>query len=112
MDALRHASIAALLGLLVSAAPLVMAILYAVSPTEHRLGMMRPLSLAATFSALAGLFLGLVNGFIGVARHAGAPNATQLAAQGFGESIVPTFVAFALLTAAWLVVAIGMRRQA
>ena len=111
MKALAYLGIAAILGLVITAIPLVAAILFAVRPSAARLELMRPLSLAGLFSAIAGLFLSLANSFVGINRHATDANLTGYAAEVFAESTIPAFVSFALLAAAWLVVAIGMRRQ-
>lgn len=112
MSALRYLGIAAILGLVITAIPLVIAILFAARPTPSRLELMRPVSLAAIFAAVAGLFLGIANSLVGINRHADAVNLAAYAAQVFAESAIPAFVSFSLLTAAWLVVAIGIRRQA
>ena len=44
MRVFAQASLAGLLAMLVSVTPMVMGIVYAFSPTEHRLALMRPLS--------------------------------------------------------------------
>ena len=111
MTALRYLGIAAILGLVITAIPLIVAILFAARPSASRLELMRPVSLAAIFSTLAGLCLAVANSLVGVTRHADDPNLTRYAAQVFAESSIPAFVSFSLLTAAWLVIAIGMRRQ-
>ena len=109
MEALRNASLASLLGLLISAAPLVMALSFAFWPSERKLAMMRPLSLAGTYAAVANILLGLLNGLVGLARPAETP-VVQRVAVVLAEGVVPAFVAFALLAAAWVCVALGMRR--
>jgi hypothetical protein len=111
MQALLYLGIAAILGLVISGIPLVAAIVFAIRPTASRLELMRPLSLAGIFSALAGLFLAVANSLVGINRHANDTNLTAYAAEVFAESTIPAFVSFALLAAAWLVVAIGMQRQ-
>ena len=68
MNALSNASIVALLGMLVGVAPLSMGIVYALWPTEQRLALMRPLSLAAIFAAVSNTVLGLVNVLVGVGK--------------------------------------------
>ena len=73
---------------------------------------MRPTSLAAIFATLAGVCLSIANSLVAITRHADDPDLTRYAAQVFAESVIPAFVSFGLLTAAWLVVAIGTRRQA
>lgn len=112
MRALANLGIAAILGIVVTAIPLVVAILFAARPTASRLELMRPVSLAAIFSAICGLCLSVANSLVAITRHASDANLTAYAAQVFAESVIPAFVSFALLTAAWLVVAVGMRRQA
>jgi len=110
MKALLYLGPAAVFGLLLTALPLVAAILFAARPTIRRLEMMRPLTLAGIFASLAGLCLSVANALVGINRHAGS-NITAYSAEVFAESVIPAFVSFSLLAAAWLVVAIGMRRQ-
>lgn len=112
MRALANLGIAAILGIVITAIPLFVAILFAARPTASRLELMRPVSLAAIFSAICGMCLSVANSLIGITRHAHDADLTVYAAQVFAESVIPAFVSFSLLTAAWLVVAIGMRRQA
>jgi len=97
----------ALLSLLIAVIPAVMAAGYALWPTESKLALMRPLSLASLFGALAGstseaisaLFLTVVN-----------PGGSAMAF--FAVALVPLFVSFGSLTVAWLLVALGLRRTA
>jgi hypothetical protein len=111
VEALRNAGLASLLGLLISAAPLVMALSFAFWPSERKLALMRPLSLAGTYAAVANIMLGLLNGLVGLARPAAAETpAVQRVAVELAQGIVPAFVAFALLAAAWVCVALGMRK--
>jgi len=111
MSALRYLGIAAIFGLAITAVPLIVAILFAARPSASRLELMRPVSLAGIFAAVAGLFLGIANSLVGINRHAADTNVLAYAAQVFAESTIPAFVSFSLLAAAWLVVGIGMRRQ-
>lgn len=110
MEALRNASLASLLGLLISAAPLVMAVSFAFWPSERKLALMRPLSLAGTYAAIANILLGLLNGLVGLRPAAAETAVVQGVAVALAEGVVPAFVAFALLAAAWVCVALGMRR--
>lgn len=108
-DVLRQASIVALLSLIVTVLPLGAGIAYAIRPTEQRLALMRPISLAGIFAALCGLLSGLVS----VLRYAAVnetPAESRIIFLGLAEALVPLFVAFGCLTAAWLCVAIGLRR--
>jgi hypothetical protein len=111
MSALRYLGPAAIFGLAITAIPLIVAILFAARPSASRLELMRPVSLAGIFAAVAGLFLGLANSLVGINRHAGNANVLAYAAQVFAESAIPAYVSFSLLAAAWLVVGIGMRRR-
>ena len=110
IEALRNASIVALLSMLVGVLPLGAGVAYAIRPSEPRLALMRPLSLAGIFAALCGSLSGLVNLFrlIGVSEK---PVVTPLLALGLAEALVPLFVGFGCLTAAWLCAALGLRRH-
>jgi hypothetical protein len=112
MDLLRHASVFALLTLAVGLAPLGMAVAYVIRPSDSRLALMRPVSLAGLFSALTGGVLGFLHVLRGIGM---TPELTadgyRRAAIGAAESLVPMFVGFAALTTAWLLVAAGMGRS-
>ena len=100
------------LTLAIDLVPLAMAVMYLLRPTERRLALMRPFSLAGLFAALAG---GVI-GFLVVLRGIGmTPEFTQSAyrgmALGASEALAPTFVGFACLSVAWLLVAVGMSRS-
>jgi len=108
-DILRQAGIHAILTMIVSVLPLGAGIAYVFRPTEHRLALMRPISLAGIFAALSGLASGLVH----VLRHIAMsePVKWNLVALGTAEALVPLYIASSCLTAAWLCVAVGLRRQ-
>ena len=106
---LSQAGIAALLSMVVAVFPVPAGIAYLVSPSERRLMLIRPISLAALFSGLAGLMLGLINVLKGVWSAEAEVN-WRIVAVGGAESLVPLTLAFGALTFAWLCVAIGMRR--
>jgi hypothetical protein len=53
--ALSNASIVALVSMFMGLVPLAMGIVYAVWPSEQRLALMRPLSLATIFAAISGV---------------------------------------------------------
>ena len=95
------------------AAVLGMAIAYAMRPTERKLALMRPLSLAAIFASICSFSGGVATVLGGIGATPGwSPNAPGLAMAGLAECFTPLFVAFAFLALAWLLVAVGMRRQA
>lgn len=105
-----QAGILAKLTLVLAVVPMVMGVVYAIRPTESRLALMRPLSLAGLFAGLGGMLAGFINVF----RSLGASGTGPLPVQsllGFSESLVPLFVAFGCLTVGWLCVALGMTRD-
>jgi len=109
-----HASLFTRFGLIVSLAPLIAGILYAVRPTERKLALMRPLSLAGIFAAVSSLLLGLANALEAIGAPK-APDATANfppAARMLAEALIPSFVGFACLTVAWLCVAASIRKSA
>ena len=110
---LGHASLFTRFGLLLSLAPLVAGVVYLVRPTERRLALMRPLSLAGIFAAVSNLLLGLANALeaIGTPRTE-ATASFPPAARMLAEAMIPSFVGFACLTVAWLCVAAAIRRSA
>ena len=110
LEMLRQASIVARLSLLIALFPLAAGIAYLVRPTEQRLALMRPISLAGIFGGLTGAMLGFMNVLRWYAMGE-PPPAPRMIAIGAAESLVTLFVTFGCLTAAWLCVALGMRRN-
>jgi len=112
MQSLFNASVFAKLTLLIGLAPLATGIAYAIRPSERRLSMMRPLSLASIFAALSGMIVGFVGvlAAFGTADDASAKE-WHRSAMGLAEALVPPFLTFAFLAVAWISVALGMRRQ-
>lgn len=108
---LANASIMAILSMAVTIAPMAMGITYAIRPTEARLALMRPLSLAGIFAALTGFSLGLINVLVGLGSSSFPLTDYRPVFVGLSESIVTLFVAFGCLTVGWLCVALGLRRQ-
>ena len=91
---------------------MLMGISYAIWPSEARLALMRPLSLAGIFSALTGFCLGLMNSLVGLGNGSIPSGESRVWMFGLAESITTLFVGFGCLTVGWLCVALGMRRQA
>ncbi|HEY7497543.1 MAG TPA: hypothetical protein VH740_03470 [Vicinamibacterales bacterium] len=111
MDILRQVGIFALLTLAIDFVPLGMAVVYLLKPTERNLALMRPFSLAGLFAALAGGVLGFLHVLTGIAVTPDlSPSSYGRIAAGSAESLVTMFVGFACLSAAWLLVAVGMSR--
>jgi hypothetical protein len=108
---LRQIGILALLSLIIALLPLAAGVAYAIRPTEARLALMRPISLAGMFAGVAGFLAGVM----AVLRSIWTSDTEvpfRLVAAGLGESIVPLFVAFGCLSVAWLCAAFGTRRHA
>ena len=112
MEMLREAGLFARLTLAIGFVPLIMAVVYVFRPTERNLALMRPLSLAGLFSAITGCVIGFINVLRFVWTRELTAKTYQVMAVGAAESLVPVFVGFACLTAAWLLVAVGMGRRA
>ena len=111
ISTLTNAGILALMSMAVVLAPMFMGVAYAIKPNEARLALMRPLSLAAIFSALCGTAAGLINELMAISRQPGDVNYKWVAV-GTAESLTVMFVGFGCLTVGWLCVALGIRRQA
>ena len=111
MDMLRNMGLVAIFSLLLTFTPLVMAVAYVIRPSERRLALMRPLSLAGLFAALTGTAVGLINSLVSLIRQDFKPESYNLMTIGIAESLVMLAVGFGCLTAAWLLVAAGMGRQ-
>jgi len=108
---LHNASLFGRLTLIMGFVPLVMAVVYALRPTEQNLALMRPLSLAGLFAAIAGMLLGFINVLKAFWTREPTSETYRVMAVGAAESLVPVLLGFACLTVAWLVVAIGMGRR-
>jgi len=108
-DMFKQMGLAALFSIIISFLPLIAAAAYLFRPSEQRLAMMRPLSLAGIFAGLNGSTLGAINVLRGFWLE--PPRDGQIAIIGAAESIVPLYVSFSCLMLAWLLVAAGMRRR-
>ena len=111
VNELKHASAFALLTVIIGVVPMITGLIYAIRPSERRLALMRPLSLAASFGALSGVMSGFINILSGIsATEQFTTNSFRMIALGASEALVPVFTGFGCLTVAWLLVALGMRR--
>ena len=102
---------ASLVGLLICTVPIVVGVWFALRPSERLLALMRPLTLAAIFSALCSFFLALANA-ARVASSIKGLDLDELHRLGavLSEGLAPVVACFACLTIAWACVALGMRR--
>ena len=110
MEAFANAGIMALASMFVGVLPLTMGIVYAIWPNEQRLTLIRTLSLATVFAAVAGVALGFVYELRFMSRT-GTVAFTPQVAMGIAEGLVPLFFAFGCLTVAWLCVTLGLWRR-
>jgi hypothetical protein len=113
VDLLGQVSLFAKLTMAVAIVAFGLAAAYVFRPTEQKLVLMRPVSLAAIFATVSGL----LGGWIAVLGSIPATPNGQLPAaslyRGIAESLTVGFVSFGLLAAAWMLVAVGvLRRQA
>jgi hypothetical protein len=106
---LSQAGVHAILSMIVGVLPLGAGIAYVIKPTEQRLALMRPISLAGLFGSLSGLASAAVHIFRNLAVD--KPIGWHLVALGAAEAFVPLYIGFSCLTVAWLCVALGLRRQ-
>jgi hypothetical protein len=88
-----------------------MGIAYAARPTERKLAAMRPLSLASIFAAICSFSVGVATALKAAADSRLSAESLSVMVAGLSESFVPAFVAFAFLSVAWLLVAVGLRRH-
>jgi len=91
------------------------AISLAIRPTEHKLGILRPLSLALVFALIGALFGGLANTLQASIQNAAAGDGgkmVEILLAGMSEALVPGAVGFAVLAIAWGLAAIGLKRLA
>jgi hypothetical protein len=108
-DMFMQMGLAALFSIMVSFLPLIAAGAYLFRPTEQRLAMMRPLSLAGIFAGLNGSSLGAINTLRGLWLE--PPRDGTILLISAAESIVPLYVSFSCLMLAWLLVSAGMWRS-
>jgi hypothetical protein len=110
MQAISNLGFAAKFGLLITAAPMLLGLVFAARPREQWLALMRPLTLAGIFAATANVFLGVTNSLAWASRTAVATPMDVRLLGGLSEVAVLGFLSFAFLTVGWLAVAVGMRR--
>ena len=106
-------SVFAKLTMAVAIVALGLAAAYVFQPTEEKLLLMRPVSLAAIFAPVSGLLGGWIVLLQSLPATPDGHIPVASLYQGIAESLTVGFVSFGLLAAAWMLVAVGMlRRQA
>lgn len=88
------------------------AVKFARNATPHRLSLVRALTTATVFAALAGVVTNLAT----VGRKVASDpelfkDALANVLYGFNEAMSPAVLAFPLITVAWILVAFGVRRM-
>jgi hypothetical protein len=84
---------------------------YVFRPTEQKLILMRPVSLAAIFATVSGLLGGWIAVLASIPATPDGHLPVESLYRGIAESLTVGFVSFGLLAAAWMLVAIGVLRR-
>ena len=111
MELFRQLSLFAKLTMLVSIVVLGLAVAYVVRPTEEKLVLMRPVSLAAIFATLSGLLRGWIALLAALPATPDGHLPVSSLYRGIAESLMVVFVSFGLLAGAWMLVAVGILRR-
>ena len=99
------------LTMVVAVAAFALAVAYVFRPTVQKLALMRPVSLAAIFATVTGLLGGWIDILTGIAATPDGHLPSAALWQGIGASLITGFVCFGFLTAAWVLIAVGMYRR-
>jgi hypothetical protein len=89
-----------------------LAVSHVLRPTELKLALMRPVSLASIFATISGLLGGWIALLTGIAATPDGHLPASIMYQGIGESLTVGFVSFGFLAAAWLLVGVAVMRRA
>ena len=113
VDLLGQISLFAKLTMAVAIVAFSLAVAYLFRPTEQKLLLMRPVSLAAIFATVSGLLGGWIALLTSLPWTPDGHLPVADLYRGIGESLTVGFVSFGLLAAAWMLVAVGgLRRHA
>ena len=110
-DLLGQVSLFAKLTMVVALVAFGLAVAYVFRPTEQKLLLMRPISLAAIFATVSGLLGGWIAVLGGIAATPDGHLSMMRLYRGIAESLTVGFVSFGLLAAAWMLVAVGGLRR-
>ncbi len=114
MDFMRAGGYAMWPILVLGIVALVVAGSFSWAPTERKLGLIRPLSVATVFMSLAGTMAGLATTMRAVSTvptYAESPKLPLYVMMGIGESISSVVLGFSILAIVWVLTAFGLRRQ-
>jgi hypothetical protein len=113
VDLLGQISLFAKLTMAVAIVAFGLAVAYVFRPTEQKLVLMRPVSLAAIFATVSGLLGGWMAVLASIPATPDGRLPVASLYRGIAESLTVGFVSFGLLAAAWMLVAVGgLRRHA
>ena len=113
VDLLGQISLFAKLTMAVAIVAFGLAVAYVFRPTEQKLVLMRPVSLAAIFATVSGLLGGWMAVLASIPATPDGHLPVASLYRGIAESLTVGFVSFGLLAAAWMLVAVGgLRRTA
>jgi hypothetical protein len=113
VDLLGQISLFAKLTMAVAIVAFGLAVAYVFRPTEQKLVLMRPVSLAAIFATVSGLLGGWMAVLASIPATSDGHLPVASLYRGIAESLTVGFVSFGLLAAAWMLVAVGgLRRHA
>ena len=84
---------------------------YVFRPTEQKLVLMRPVSLAAIFATVSGLLGGWIGVLVSIPATPDGHLPVADLYRGIAESLTVGFVSFGLLAAAWMLVTVGVLRR-
>jgi type IV secretory pathway protease TraF len=87
------------------------AVAYVFRPTEQKLVLMRPVSLAVIFTTVSGVLGGWIALLSSIAARPDGHVPLAVLSRGIGESFVVGFVSFGLLGASWMLVTVGVLRR-
>ena len=104
-------SVFAKLTMAVAIVAFALAAAYVFRPTEQKLVLMRPVSLAAIFATVSGLLGGWMAVLASIPATPDGHLPVASLYRGIAESLTVGFVSFGLLAAAWMLVAVGMQRR-
>ena len=97
--------------LIVGIAAVVTAAGFAVRPRERTLAILRPLTASTAFATVSAMMAGIALSLKSGADGALSGDALQTLVAGLAESAVPGVLGSAFLAVAWLLAAVGFRRQ-
>jgi len=111
IDLFLEISVFAKLTMAVALTAFGLAVSHVIRPTEQKLALMRPLSLASIFATISGLLGGWIALLSGIAATPDGHLPTSTMYHGTAESLTVGFVSFGFLAAAWLLVAVAVLRR-